>query len=441
MERRCRRDLVGVGMTEQVFTLPDLGEGLTEAQIVEWKVQEGDTVSVDQFVVEVETAKALVEVPIPFAGRVVTLHGQPGATLVVGDPLITVDAATGEEDGIDATDRPSTDTSSGAVLIGYGTDGNAHTSRRRRAGSQQAAPQPRPVTAPSPAVLAQQPARVISPVVRELARRHAVDVTSLHPSGPGRVIRRTDVEAMIPATGTDRGNGMCDADQRIPLAGLRKVIADKMTTSHREIPKATTWVDVDATGLINARTAINATVGADDKISLLALLARLALAALAHYPELNATVDTDSAEIIQYVHVNLGIAAQTGRGLLVPVIERADTLDTIGLSRQLTETTALARDGKLPPARMTGGTFTLNNYGVLGSDGATPIINHPEAAILGIGRIIDKPWVFEGQLAIRKVAQLSMTFDHRVCDGGTAGGFLRLFADYVENPVAALGRL
>jgi pyruvate dehydrogenase E2 component (dihydrolipoamide acetyltransferase) len=428
-------------MTEQVFTLPDLGEGLTEAQIVEWKVQEGDTVAVDQLVVEVETAKALVELPIPFAGRVVTLHGQPGATLVVGDPLITVDAATGEEDGIDAPDRPSTDSSSGAVLIGYGTDGNAHTSRRRRAGSQQAAPQPRPVTAPSPAVFAQQPARVISPVVRELARRHAVDVTSLHPSGPGRVIRRTDVEAMIAATAPDRANGTHDADLRIPLSGIRKTIADKMTISHREIPRATTWVDVDATGLIEARTAINAAVGADDKISLLALLARLAMAALTRYPELNATVDAQRGEIVQHAHVNLGIAAQTARGLMVPVVERADTLDTIELGRQLTEITALARDGKLPPKRMTGGTFTLNNYGVLGSDGAAPLINHPEAAIVGVGRIIDKPWVFEGELAIRKVAQLSITFDHRVCDGGSAGGFLRLFADYVENPVAALGRL
>jgi len=127
--------------------------------------------------------------------------------------------------------------------------------------------------------------------------------------------------------------------------------------------------------------------------------------------------------------------------LMVPVVERADTLDTIELGRQLTEITALARDGKLPPKRMTGGTFTLNNYGVLGSDGAAPLINHPEAAIVGVGRIIDKPWVFEGELAIRKVAQLSITFDHRVCDGGSAGGFLRLFADYVENPVAALGLL
>jgi pyruvate dehydrogenase E2 component (dihydrolipoamide acetyltransferase) len=429
-------------MTEQVFALPDLGEGLTDAQIVEWKVQEGDTVSVDQVVVEVETAKALVEVPIPFAGRVVTLHGQPGTTLVVGDPLITVAAPAGEADGSGAPDTPATDSGSGAVLIGYGTDGDGAASRRRRrAGSRPAAGPPVPAPALASAEPPQLAVRVISPVVRALASRHDIDVASLLPSGPGRVLRRADVETAIAAMAQDHANGTHDADLRIPLSGIRKVIADKMATSHREIPRATTWVDVDATGLIEARTAINAAVGADDKISLLALLARLALAALTRYPELNATVDTDGAEIIQYAHVNLGIAAQTARGLMVPVVERADTLDTIGLSRQLTEITALARDGKLPPNRMTGGTFTLNNYGVLGSDGAAPLINHPEAAIVGVGRIIDKPWVFEGQLAIRKVAQLSMTFDHRVCDGGSSGGFLRLFADYVENPVAALGRL
>ena len=430
-------------MTEQVFALPDLGEGLTEAQIVEWKVQEGDTVSVDQLVVEVETEKALVEVPIPFAGRVIALHGEPGATLVVGDPLITVAAPAGEADGSGAPDTPATDTGSGAVLIGYGTDGDGAASRRRRrAGSHPAGARP-PVPAPAlaSAESPQQAVRVISPVVRALAGRHDIDVASLVSSGPGRVLRRADVETAIAAMAPKPANGTHDADLRIPLSGIRKTIADKMTISHREIPRATTWVDVDATGLIEARTAINAAVGADDKISLLALLARLAVAALTRYPELNATVDTERGEIIQYAHVNLGIAAQTARGLMVPVVERADTLDTIELGRQLTEITALARDGKLPPARMTGGTFTLNNYGVLGSDGATPLINHPEAAILGIGRIIDKPWVFEGQLAIRKVTQLSMTFDHRVCDGGSSGGFLRLFADYVEKPIVALGWL
>jgi pyruvate dehydrogenase E2 component (dihydrolipoamide acetyltransferase) len=278
-------------------------------------------------------------------------------------------------------------------------------------------------------------------VVRQLAKRHGLDIASIQPSGQDRVIRRADVEAAIAPTNHGVQTAGRNADQRIPLSGLRKTISDRMSTSHREIPKATCWVDVDATRLVSARSAINSATGVDHKVSLLALLARLAVAALGRYPELNATVDTARGEIVQYAHVNLGIAAQTPRGLVVPVIRSADGLSTIELHRELAEITALARDSQLPPTRMTGGTFTLNNYGVFGTDGGAVIINYPEVAILGIGRIVDKPWVFEGELAIRKVTQLSLTFDHRACDGGSAGGFLRLFADYVENPVAVLGWL
>jgi pyruvate dehydrogenase E2 component (dihydrolipoamide acetyltransferase) len=280
-----------------------------------------------------------------------------------------------------------------------------------------------------------EPNRVISPVVRNLARQNDLDLSRLSGSGPGGVINRADVEKALAATPET-----ADA-QRIPIKGLRKAVADKLSTSRREIPDATTWVDVDATDLLAARRAINATLDADAGVSLMALLARLALAALKQYPELNSTVDTERNEIVRYGHVHLGIAAQTPRGLVVPVIEKADSLTTVELARQLRDTTALAREGTLPPARLTGGTFTLNNYGVFGVDGSTPIINHPEAAILGVGRIIDKPWVVNGQLAVRKVTQVSLSFDHRVCDGGVAGGFLRLFADYLENPITVLGRL
>lgn len=428
-------------MTNQVFTVPDLGEGLTEATIIEWKAQEGDFVSIDQIVVEVETAKAVVEVPIPFAGKIVTLHGQPGTTVAVGEPLITVAPPVDEGLRADSEDHGSTSSGSGAVLIGYGPGNDASGSRRRRVGTKQTSiATPHQLSPPRPAETSRQPVRVISPVVRQLAQRHGLDIASIQPSGHDHVIRRADVEAVIVPTQDGRVDED-DSERRIPLSGLRKTIAAKMSTSHREIPRATCWVDVDATPLVAARTVINAATGVDHKVSLLALLARLTVAALGQYPELNATVDTERGEIVQYKHVNLGIAAQTPRGLIVPVIGHADCLNTMELSHELADTTALARDGKLPPARMTGGTFTLNNYGVFGSDGAAPIINHPEVAILGIGRIIDKPWVFEGALSVRKVTQLSMTFDHRACDGGSAGGFLRLFADYVENPIAALGRL
>ncbi|WP_370182069.1 dihydrolipoamide acetyltransferase family protein [Rhodococcus wratislaviensis] len=407
-------------MSDQVFLLPDLGEGLTEADIAEWKVRVGDTVTIDQVVVEVETAKAAVEVPIPFEGTVISLHGDEGSTLQVGTPLITVSGTPAAHEQYREEERAG----SGNVLIGYGTSEDTRVRRRRVR---------RPDVTPSPRSTGG--VRVISPVIRNLARQNGLDLSRLCGSGPGGVINRADVERALttpPET--------ADA-QRIPIRGLRKAVADKLSTSRREIPDATTWVDVDATDLLAARRAINAALDADSGVSLMALLGRLALAALKQYPELNSTVDTARNEIVRYGHVHLGIAAQTPRGLVVPVIENADTLTTVELARQLQETTALAREGTLPPARLTGGTFTLNNYGVFGVDGSTPIINHPEAAILGVGRIIDKPWVMDGQLAVRKVTQVSLSFDHRVCDGGVAGGFLRLFADYIENPITVLGRL
>lgn len=227
--------------------------------------------------------------------------------------------------------------------------------------------------------------------------------------------------------------------RRVPLKGVRGAVADKLSRSRREIPDATCWVDADATELMRARAAMNASAG--PKISLLALLARICTAALARFPELNSTVDLAAREIVQFDQVHLGFAAQTERGLVVPVVRDAHALDAEGLTAEFARLTEASRDGRLTPADLTGGTFTLNNYGVFGVDGSTPIINHPEAAMLGVGRIIPKPWVHEGELAVRQVVQLSLTFDHRVCDGGTAGGFLRYVADCVEQPAVLLRTL
>ncbi|MEV0948644.1 dihydrolipoamide acetyltransferase family protein [Rhodococcus sp. NPDC049939] len=408
-------------MSDQTFMLPDLGEGLTEADISEWKVKVGDTVAIDQVVVEVETAKAAVEVPIPFEGTVVALHGAEGSTLKVGTPLITV------SDAVHGQYREEERAGSGNVLIGYGTSENTRRRRRRVHADER-------VTAPAPSPAA--PSRVISPVVRKLALRSGLDLSNLSGTGFGGVITRADVETALAAV----PEGRTAEHQRIPIKGLRKSVSDKLSTSRREIPDATTWVDVNATALLDARRAINASLG-DTEVSLLALLARMTLSALKQFPELNSTVDTEHNEIVRYEHVNLGIAAQTPRGLVVPVIENADLLTTLELAQQLRDTTDLARAGTLAPGRLSGGTFTLNNYGVFGVDGSTPIINHPEAALLGVGRIVDKPWVVDGQVAVRKVTQVSLSFDHRVCDGGVAGGFLRLFADYIENPISMLGWL
>lgn len=430
-------------MSEKVFRLPDLGEGLAEAEILSWRVAVGDTVTVDQVVVEVETAKAAVEVPVPYAGTVVALHGAPGDVLRVGEPLIAVGGSGDDADGDHAG-------ASGNVLIGYGTSADQPV-RRRRATARRSTVEPVP---PGPAAAPPAPSpspsavRVISPVVRALAREHGLDLATVRPSGVGGVIRRADVDAALAERGAPAPGAAAPApatgsrsDVHIPLNGIRKAVADKLSTSRREIPDATTWVDVDATELLAARAAMNAALPESDRVSLLALLARLTLAALRRYPQLNASVDLGRRQIVQYGRVHLGIAAQTPRGLVVPVLADADTMTTVELAQRLSETTALARDGKLPPGRLTGGTFTLNNYGVFGVDGSTPIINHPEAAILGIGRIIDRPWVVGGEIAVRKVAQVSLSFDHRVCDGGEAGGFLRLFADYIEDPVRALAHL
>ncbi|MFF4113817.1 dihydrolipoamide acetyltransferase family protein [Streptomyces sp. NPDC001714] len=442
------------------FKLPDLGEGLTEAVIVTWLVQVGDVVAIDQPVVEVETAKAMVEVPCPYGGVVTARFGEEGTELPVGAPLLTV--AVGE-----ATTVPEAE-GSGNVLVGYGT--GTPPARRRRirntaperangTADRRDAPEPAPhaalaeaATAPHaqvsapPTPLTEGPVPVISPLVRRLARDNDLDLRRLSGSGPDGLILRADVEdalrvsaARATAPKTPPTTSNTPSGIRTPLKGIRGAVADKLSRSRREIPDATCWVDADATELMRARTAMNAAAG--PRISLLALLARICTAALARHPELNSYVDVEAREIVQLDHVHLGFAAQTDRGLVVPVVRDAQARDAESLTAEFTRLTEAAHAGTLTPTDLTGGTFTLNNYGVFGVDGSTPIINHPEAAMLGVGRIVPKPWVHEGELAVRQVVQLSLTFDHRVCDGGTAGGFLRYVADCVEQPTVLLRTL
>ncbi|MEU6069619.1 MULTISPECIES: dihydrolipoamide acetyltransferase family protein [Streptomyces] len=449
------------------FKLPDLGEGLTEAEIVRWLVQVGDVVAIDQPVVEVETAKAMVEVPCPYGGVVTARFGEEGTELPVGAPLLTVAvgpaAPAGESGG------------SGNVLVGYGTS-EAPARRRRvrptavppvmRTGASGAPGAALDPTASSGTTVGHAgtayddgPVPVISPLVRRLARENDLDLRQLVGSGPEGLILRADVEgalkartahavpaaqpAQAPAAGSAGVPVTCSAPgaagTRIPLKGIRGAVADKLSRSRREIPDATCWVDADATELMRARAAMNAAGG--PKISLLALLARICTAALARFPELNSTVDLEAREIVRLDQVHIGFAAQTERGLVVPVVRNAHARDAEGLTAEFARLTEAARSGTLTPGELTGGTFTLNNYGVFGVDGSTPIINHPEAAMLGVGRIVSKPWVHEGELAVRQVVQLSLTFDHRVCDGGTAGGFLRYVADCVEQPAVLLRTL
>ncbi|MBZ4020743.1 dihydrolipoamide acetyltransferase family protein [Streptomyces purpurogeneiscleroticus] len=448
------------------FPLPDLGEGLTEATIVRWLVEVGEVVAVDQPVVEVETAKAMVEVPCPYGGVVTARMGAEGDEVPVGSPLVTVAVGAAPDAGTErATDgeRAGKAEGSGNVLVGYGT--SAPAGRRRRVRPSDAARTtgaggPRETAAVEETAAGQLtvreadvrevpqdaggagPVPVISPLVRRLAREHGVDLRTVRGSGPEGLILRSDVEHVLrggkqaAAAPAEPGAVAPAGAERVPLKGMRGAAAEKFARSRQEIPDATCWVDADATELLAVRRAMNA--GRGEKVSLLALLARICTAALARYPELNSTVDTATHEIVRLPAVHLGFAAQTDRGLIVPVVRDAHARTVEGLSAEMARLTETARAGRLAPAELTHGTFTLNNYGVFGVDGSTPIINHPEAAMLGVGRIAAKPWVLEGELAVRQVVQLSLTFDHRVCDGGTAGGFLRFVADCVESPAILL---
>ncbi|MEX0169899.1 dihydrolipoamide acetyltransferase family protein [Streptomyces sp. LMG1-1-1.1] len=452
------------------FKLPDLGEGLTEAEIVRWLVAVGDVVAIDQPVVEVETAKAMVEVPCPYGGVVTARYGEEGTELPVGAPLLTVAVGgTGAPEELAEAAPEAAPTAaeavsseySGNVLVGYGTAEPAARRRRVRHTNPVAAQQPvgaqtpvaAPVAAPAPVAVPAPvsdghagPVPVISPLVRKLARDRGIDLREVRGSGPEGLILRADVELAIAAlerpvaapapAPSPVAAPVAAAGERIPLRGIRGAVADKLSRSRTEIPDATCWVDADATELMAARAAMNAAGG--PKISLLALLARICVHALDRFPELNSTVDTAAREIVRLPSVHLGFAAQTPRGLVVPVVKDAGRRTAESLTAEFARLTEAARQSALTPADLTGGTFTLNNYGVFGVDGSTPIINHPEAAMLGVGRIIPKPWVHQGELAVRQVVQLSLTFDHRVCDGGTAGGFLRYVADCVEQPAVLL---
>ena len=440
------------------FLLPDLGEGLTEAEIVRWLVKVGDVITVDTPIAEVETAKSIVELPSPYAGTVEELHGDPGTTIPVGKPLITIAEASrtaqpsaAQPSAGDAY-RQEERAGSGNVLIGYGTGAGAASGRRRK---------PRPAATVSGRSLppsannvpesgdATRVPLVISPLVRRLARDAGVDLKGLTGSGEGGLIVRRDVELAIarrlgseevrPVTVAQGSRTGLAELRREPMSGFRKAVVATLSRSRAEIPEATTWVDVDATALVELRESLRSAT--DGGPGLLALMGRFVVAGLLKYPELNGYVDTEREELVQYDGVNLGLAAQTDRGLVVPAVANAHRLTTRALDEEIRRLTESARAGRLTPYELSCGTFTLNNYGSFGVDGSAAIINHPQVAILGVGRIIDRPWVVNGELAIRKLTQLSLVFDHRVCDGGTAAAFLRFVADAFENPASAFADL
>jgi pyruvate dehydrogenase E2 component (dihydrolipoamide acetyltransferase) len=466
-------------LTTRVFRLPDLGEGLTEAGLVQWLVAVGDTIVTDQAIAEVETAKSIVELPSPFAGVVTALHGEPGETIDVGAPVLEVaDAArsagpteSDEQEKTDAAElaayREEERAGSGNVLIGYGTTERVATGRRRArataapssslldTASTAPATPPEPTSAaPSGAIppedASRRPVAVRSPLVRRLARDLGLDVHDITPTGHDGSITRADVlaaavdDAVDGAAAQHRSTGGQSLDglavvARERLSPLRRAVSAKLSRSRSEIPEATVWVDVDATELWALRAGMAPEGGRAP--SLTALIARFVLLALEDHPVLASRLSADTTELISFEGVNLGVAADTDRGLVVPVIPRAHELTVEQLDAALRELTSAARAGSMPPERLRGSTFTLNNYGGLGVDGSAAIINHPDVAILGIGRIIERPWVIDGQIVPRRIVQVSLVFDHRVCDGGYAASFLRRVAELIEHPLRAFGRV
>ncbi|CAH0245899.1 Dihydrolipoyllysine-residue acetyltransferase component of pyruvate dehydrogenase complex [Microbacterium sp. Bi98] len=464
-------------LTTHVFRLPDLGEGLTEAGLVQWLVCVGDTIVTDQAIAEVETAKSVVELPSPFAGVVTALHGEPGETIDVGAPVLEVaDGASSSSADPSSADAPDTDAGgdlradagdpeqeayreeeragSGNVLIGYGTTERGATGRRR---PKATAASEMPREKPDANASERRPVAVRSPLVRRLARDLGLDVHAITPTGHDGAVTRADVLAAAVDDAVDGAAAQHRRDDHQPqsanaerldglavvsrerMSPLRKAVSARLTRSRSEIPEATVWVDVDATELWNLRSEMVPAGGRAPSIT--ALVARFVVLALAEHPVLASRLSDDGSEIISFDGLNLGVAADTERGLLVPVIPRAHELTVEQLDVALRELSATARSGAMPPERLRGSTFTLNNYGGLGVDGSAAIINHPDVAILGIGRIIERPWVIDGQIVARRVAQLSLVFDHRVCDGGYAASFLRRVTELIEHPLRAFGKV
>lgn len=376
----------------KAFRVPDLGEGLEEVTVTQWNVAPGDVVELNQVVCTVETAKAEVEIPSPHAGRIVEINGAEGDVLKVGAVLLQIDTAPG------GGDPPAVPT-----LVGYGADADIDTSRRTT----------RPLAAPP---------------VRKLAKELRVDLASLQ-HGTGAVITREDV--LSAARGAANG-----ADVR-PVRGVQARMAEKMALSHREIPAAKVTVEVDCTELVRLSDRFRA---AEDSITPFVLILRLLVIALRHNEILNSTwAESPQGPQVRVEHrVHLGIAAATERGLLVPVIADAHSKTTRELASRAAELIAGARAGTLSPGELRGSTFTVSNFGALGVDDGVPVINHPEAAILGLGTIKPRPVAVDTRIMARPTMSMTCVFDHRVADGAQAARFVCELKDLIESPDTAL---
>jgi pyruvate dehydrogenase E2 component (dihydrolipoamide acetyltransferase) len=462
-------------MTVSKFYLPDVGEGLTEAEIVSWKVKPGDSVAINDILVEIETAKSLVELPSPYEGQVSELLAQEGETVEVGTAIITISSAgdsmltaptptlaqaamanevfvtaDSEMDGA----KDAKDEASGSVLVGYGVGGHAATRRRRGGNAPAPTPPAAPAAAPAPvAVPAAAPKRpaslpvteavpvIAKPPIRKLAKDLDVNLAQVQATGIAGEITRDDVIRHASQASVFRNiqtpEWPEEREERIPVKGVRKAIATAMVQSAFTAPHVSVFVDVDATRTMEfVKRLKNSPDFAGVKVSPLLILAKAIIWAVRRNPTVNSTW-TDK-EIIVHRYVNLGVAAATPRGLIVPNVKDSQEMSLLELAQALEKLTLDARDGKTSPADMAGGTITVTNIGVFGMDTGTPILNPGEVGILALGTIKQKPWVVDGEVRPRFVTTLGASFDHRVVDGDVASRFLADVASVVEEPALLL---
>ena len=401
--------------TVRTFLLPDLGEGLTEAQLLTWSVRVGDTVALNQIIAEVETAKAMVELPSPYAGTVVALHAEEGATIDVGNPFIDIEVPEPTESG----ERVP-------VLVGYGV---AEDSPRRQRRSQ----------APAAAAVPRTGRALAAPPVRFIARQHGIDLTDITPTGRRGEVTRADLERHRRRASPEVSESPQAQEIRTPIKGVRKHTAHAMVRSAFTAPHVTIFVDVDVTPTMELLDRLRATEHfAGIRLTPLAFVAKALLLALRTNPDLNTFWDEEAQEIVTKHYVNLGIAAATPRGLMVPNIKDAHTLGLRELAGALSELTSTAKAGKTQPAALAEGTITITNIGVFGIDSGTPILNPGEAAILCFGSIRTRPWEYQGGIALRSITTLSLAFDHRLVDGEQGSRFLAAMAGILADPMTLI---
>jgi 2-oxoisovalerate dehydrogenase E2 component (dihydrolipoyl transacylase) len=434
-------------LPERDFKLPDLGEGLTEAEVVRWLVHEGDAIALNQPIVEVETAKAMVEIPAPYAGTVIKLHAGEGDSIDVGAPLLKVDtgggAAASAGNGA-AKAAPEAEDDRQPTLVG---PGERRQMRRRRVAGPGGQDGPGHATSPAPPATRPK----ATPPVRKYAKERGVDLEEVAGSGKDGRITREDVDRALEPAAAAAAPAAAEAEaepppalrpvrerseQRIPVRGTRKQIAAAMVASKFSIPHVTEFLTVDASALMALRERLRTLpAAADVRVTPLAIMARAVCAALRQYPMMNSSWDEDASEIVVKGFVNLGIATDTEGGLLVPNVKDADTLSVLDLAAEIARVSTLARERRATVDDLTGGTITITNVGGFGVETGTPVINKPECAIIATGLIAPRPWVVDGQLAVRQIMTVSVSFDHRIVDGAYAARFLAHLRDLLEQPV------